>query len=509
MSGAGPDPRRLADVPVTDAWRAEVAALGPPARAALLARLDARLAAPPDGGPSVVAALAAVPGALDVRTADGVARWQRLFRTRGGADPVLEPALRAALDAGLPAGELAWTLEAVLAQVLDGTGRPDEAEARLRTVVRAARGSGTVVERGAFANLVWMCMNRGREAEALVLARHTLGVMRAAGDGWGEAILLDILGHLHGAADAWDDVRRCVEALDALAPRLAHEPDAARRLDGMRARHRARVAHAAGDLAGALARLDEALARAEGGRDVGVTRGLETTRVRMLLDAGRVEEAARRLAALRPAAAPGDGLEAAVLAARVAVAAAPADGARRATEAALAALGGAAPAGARLRAATELASAVRPRPELADLGARAYDAAAGAVVERLAELDAFVRETPEAAEPTVEDLRLLDTLRRRLLAEHAELARALVRLHASAAAGGPGALARIHDAGTGFVCVCAWCQRVRTRDGAWLTVQQFLPLAPRGPFEVTHGMCTTCYRQVDEAVDGRGPHAPG
>ena len=51
------------------------------------------------------------------------------------------------------------------------------------------------------------------------------------------------------------------------------------------------------------------------------------------------------------------------------------------------------------------------------------------------------------------------------------------------------------------VCGCAGCQRVRTRDGGWLPVQQFLPLAPRVPFEVTHGMCDACYHSLDVDAD--------
>jgi hypothetical protein len=143
--------------------------------------------------------------------------------------------------------------------------------------------------------------------------------------------------------------------------------------------------------------------------------------------------------------------------------------------------------GVRVRAATELAPSLRTRVDLADLVVRVYDVAAGAVVERLAELETFVRDTPEVGRPTPSDLRLLDAMRVRFLAEHAELGRALVRLHAAAGPGATDALARLHDVGTGFVCVCAWCQRV-TRDGGWLPVQQFLLLAPRGPFEVTHGV---------------------
>ncbi|MFO0934005.1 MAG: hypothetical protein U1E39_15060 [Planctomycetota bacterium] len=493
---------RLLAGPVNPAWRSAAAALPPADLERLAEGIDAlaRLDAPSRA--FAVEAYLGVPETLDPRRPGAVERWRFLF-DRTGANPRLEAPLRRALELGLPPGELTWTAKAVLAQRLDVDGRGDEAEALLREVLVAARSSGTRVERGALANLVWMCLNRGREAEALVLARYTLGRMVAAGDAWGEAILLDQLAHLYGWGHAWDEVRKVVEALGDLEPRA--DPGWRAKVAVMRERHLARIAHASGAIDDALAALDRAEAGVERAVEPGVLRGIGRTRVRMLLDAGRVEEAGRRLADLTATPA-GERVEEVVLHARVAVASAPPGPARRAVELALAMLAlrgpGAASPGVRVRTATELAPSLRTRADLADLVVRVYDVAAGAVVERLAELETFVRDTPEVARPTASDLRLLDAMRVRFLSEHAELGRALVRLHAASGPGATDALARLHDAGTGFVCVCAWCQRVRTRDGGWLPVQQFLPLAPRGPFEVTHGMCDACYRSLDADAEG-------
>lgn len=492
---------RLLTGPLDDAWRAAATGLPADDRARLLVGLDALPRDDPPARAFAIEAYLAVPDALDPRTAGAADRWRFLFDAAGG-QARLEAPLRRALEVGLPAGELTWTAQAVLAQRLDVDGRGEEAEALLREVLVAARGSGTRVERGTLANLVWMCLNRGREAEALVLARYTLRRMTAAGDAWGSAILLDQLAHLYGWAHAWDEVRKVVEALALLEPKA--DPAWRTKVVVMRERHQARIAHAAGAIDDALASLDRAEAGVVRAIEPGVLRGIARTRVRMLLDAGRVEEAGRRLDETR-ATPTVERVEEAVLRARVAVASAPPGPARREVELALAMLAmrgpGAASPGVRVRAATELAPSLRTRAELSDLVVRVYDVAAGAVVERLAELETFVRDTPEVGRPTPSDLRLLDAMRVRFLAEHAELGRALVRLHAAAGPGAADALARLHDVATGFVCVCAWCQRVRTRDGGWLPVQQFLPLAPRGPFEVTHGMCDACYRALDADAD--------
>lgn len=500
--------RRLLAGPMDDAWRAAAAGLAPSETEALADGLDGLSGLDAPSRAFAVEAYLAVPRVLDPRVRGAAGRWRFLFDAAGG-NPRLEAPLRSALAVGLPPGELTWTAKAVLAQRLDTDGRGDEAEALLREVLVAARGSGTRVERGTLANLVWMCLNRGREAEALVLARYTLERMVAAGDPWGEAILLDQLAHLYGWGHAWDEVRKAVEALGALEDRAA--PGWRAKVVVMRERHRARIAHATGAVDEALAALDRAEAGVVPTVEPGVLRGIARTRVRMLLDAGRVEEAGRRLDALH-ATPTVERVEEVVLRARVAVASAPPGPARREAELALAMLAlrgpGAASPGVRVRAATELAPSLRTRPDFADLVVRVYDVAAGAVVERLAELETFVRDTPEVGRPTPSDLRLLDAMRVRFLAEHAELGRALVRLHAAAGPDATDALARLHDVGTGFVCVCAWCQRVRTRDGGWLPVQQFLPLAPRGPFEVTHGMCDACYRSLDADADrtpDRGP----
>jgi hypothetical protein len=56
-----------------------------------------------------------------------------------------------------------------------------------------------------------------------------------------------------------------------------------------------------------------------------------------------------------------------------------------------------------------------------------------------------------------------------------------------------------------LTCICAWCQRVRTTDGVWLSIQQFLPLQLEGPIELTHGICDACI----PGVRGQIPTAPG
>jgi hypothetical protein len=266
---------RLLAGPVDDAWRAAAAGLPPADGARLLAGLDALPRGPAASRAFAIDAYLALPHALDPRAAGAAGRWAFLFDAAGG-QARLEAPLRRALELGLPAGELTWTAKAVLAQHLDVEGRGDEAEALLREVLVAARGSGTRVERGTLANLVWMCLNRGREAEALVLARYTLERMVAAKDTWGEAMLLDQLAHLYGWGHAWDEVRKVAEGLAALEGRA--DPSWRAKVVVMRERHLARIAHAAGGIDDALAALDRAEAGVVRAVEPGVFRGIAHAR---------------------------------------------------------------------------------------------------------------------------------------------------------------------------------------------------------------------------------------
>lgn len=53
--------------------------------------------------------------------------------------------------------------------------------------------------------------------------------------------------------------------------------------------------------------------------------------------------------------------------------------------------------------------------------------------------------------------------------------------------------------------ICSWCDRIQTGEGSWETIERYL--GNELNTEVTHGMCTDCYKREVEGLDaqeGRG-----
>lgn len=53
--------------------------------------------------------------------------------------------------------------------------------------------------------------------------------------------------------------------------------------------------------------------------------------------------------------------------------------------------------------------------------------------------------------------------------------------------------------------ICSWCDRIRTEDGSWKTIERYL--GEKMQTSVTHGLCPDCYgREMDglEREGGRG-----
>src|SRR5205085_2718704 len=114
------------------------------------------------------------------------------------------------------------------------------------------------------------------------------------------------------------------------------------------------------------------------------------------------------------------------------------------------------------------------RDELAAYAGRAYDLAASAAIERLAEVDRFLFAHPDVASPRPEDLAIFSDYRRRKSGEHEEIRAAVSRwLLAEARAGRRHVDAIAPD--SDFVVVCSWCNALRTRQGSWIPLLDFLP----------------------------------
>ena len=482
-----------------DTWTARVRALSEASCRDALAWADGQRTDPTRAGAGLAANVyRALADELDPAFPEGAERIAWLARN-GQALPELEGAYRRALAVGCLPRELGWIAKSLVAQIVGLRGETGEPERLLREILAEARGSGSRAELAAYATLTWLCLDRHQEAEALVLARRTLPLMERAGDVWGQAILTDYLGHLHTWSRDFPAVRRIVARLEELATQLTGESVAS--VVSMVRRHRAVLAHAEGDHELALREIEAGIDSAAGRGSRGTRGALELLRVRVLLDAGRALEASRHVEAIRAAGTTETSLAREMSAQRVRclLALSGPETAVPAAQELLASLReeGAARIGpARVaEVAVMIGNLLRSVRGAEAVGRRAYEIAATALLERLVEVDRFVRATPEAAQPTPDDLRLLEHLRTRALEGRGEVEAALTRLHEAAEREGRVLLPLLDGAG-GLACVCAWCKRVRTRDGVWLSVQQFLPLVSGGPLPLTHGMCRDCFDRM-------------
>ncbi len=352
-------------------------------------------------------------------------------------------------------------------------------------------------EATAFVRLARDCVDEGREFEALAASRRAEVLFTAIDEPFGVAVA-----RLHRSAviqDLMDWVRlpAAIAAVEQLLPRLAE-----REVNLLRVPLLDRRAHEAwsrGRIDDALRHVEEAEVRsldsAAAPTAFADPRTGALLRVLALVAGRRFDEAVaatdRALATGEPRDVRGLSLRAARLGARVAM------GADGVEEEAASILDDCTTGrrelspGRRRECATNVAHALAPRPSALRTMRRALDVAATAAFERAVEVDRFVHELPEAAPLLPEDVETLSDHRRATLTEQAALGTAVVLALEKAAEEGRSPLPMFGDA-DGLTCVCAWCQRVRTRDGLWLTVQQFLPLRSAGPVQLTHGICETC-----------------
>ncbi|MDH3591005.1 MAG: hypothetical protein OER88_03950, partial [Planctomycetota bacterium] len=115
---------------------------------------------------------------------------------------------------------------------------------------------------------------------------------------------------------------------------------------------------------------------------------------------------------------------------------------------------------------------------------RAFELASTACLQRIMQAHQASEEIPELAEATPEDWATLAGYRDRLAREQGDLLDA-VASHLKKGVPAFDLLAR-----DDFICICAWCRRVRTREQTWLPVAHFLPSDPSP--QVSHGICEVC-----------------
>ena len=124
-----------------------------------------------------------------------------------------------------------------------------------------------------------------------------------------------------------------------------------------------------------------------------------------------------------------------------------------------------------------------------DLCHRAYDLMAVAVLVTLKQADDCLRELPELGLAESECRGALARFRKQFRRDQSALLARVATLLSRRADGRLRSLLE-HPGREGFLPICAWCESVRTSEGAWLPLGHFIPR--EGPFEVTHGICPPC-----------------
>ncbi len=148
------------------------------------------------------------------------------------------------------------------------------------------------------------------------------------------------------------------------------------------------------------------------------------------------------------------------------------------------------PPGRRMRMASRIARDVGESMDDRLLAARAYEVAGAAALERMAELEVFRLEFPQAQSLSDEDAMLLDEYRQRFLGEHGSILDAVRRLFR----GDAEAVRVFREAVPGedpLLRACAWCGMVRGPEGLWVDLGES-SVPEGGSMQVSHGVCLTC-----------------
>ena len=373
------------------------------------------------------------------------------------------------------------------------------AEDEYRRVLDAVRGTESGVEREVTINLARLCANDGREFEALALATYARDESARAGDLWRLALaqmqMANALDGIEDYASIPAVLDRVEQALDLL------EPWQTARLRLSVVLHRARLAANLGDVDRARADLERAdvASRAANGQPV-PARIAWFVNVVALNAAGRFAEVEPWLERTPPS----EGmvrreLEYAEQRVRCLLALRPTPDGVEAAAALLAALGGA-PVGTvgvawRLRAAIDLGTRLASVAGASDLARSAWDLAGHAILIRLRQIENGMRVLPEVAAAGNEVFDLLTGYRERFRERHEQLLREV-----AAARPWPPVDGEIIAVESGVAVACAWCTRVRTVDGRWVPIRQFLPEEGE-QFTLSHGICKACWRRSDVALD--------
>ena len=481
----GPSPDDLATLPpdaLDAAWEIALATATDDDRAAWLEAADALREGPTDDKSRARAVYWAVRDSLEPREPADVPRILLILRSGLERDPTF--ALLATRAVGADDARLRHAAQICVAQCQSVAGYFADAEARLREVLSHVRGTGTRLERTAYASLAVVYHNQGREFEALMLTRIVLRLSKGADDPWEACVahqqhcaMLDALGDWDAMEAALADLSQALERAD---PPWAWTMW--RYIHG----ERAEAALERGDLEAARDSVEQMRAVVpEGVDDVAVPQWHPVLAARLALAEGRpaaalelVDDPALRsdgraeLVGVRAHFKTGESERAVERGRRLL------DNLAEEREV----WGGAAQ---RLRLSAAVAHAFEDHEaEPADVH-RAYDIAAEAAMRRIFELEHTLATLPDLAAVGREEMDTLATHRIRFRERHARLlARLTPHLQSEIGVGGAFAV------NEGHLRVCAWCHRIASRASQWLPVGHLLPAQAGVP--VTHTICPDC-----------------
>ncbi|MDJ0975523.1 MAG: hypothetical protein QNJ98_13765 [Planctomycetota bacterium] len=136
-----------------------------------------------------------------------------------------------------------------------------------------------------------------------------------------------------------------------------------------------------------------------------------------------------------------------------------------------------------------IARRLEARVELGDLAKRAYDAAAAALLARIQEVETFYRDGSAIYDLNGTERRVLGDLRQRMVERRGAFRESVTRLLLRSLHADDSVLTAYLD-DDDRIGLCAWCGRVRHRDGTWIPVGAFVPDDPL--LGLSHGICDAC-----------------
>jgi len=160
--------------------------------------------------------------------------------------------------------------------------------------------------------------------------------------------------------------------------------------------------------------------------------------------------------------------------------------------------------GQRIRYADEAGRLLRDACASPPDARRAFALAADGALRRVVEVERSMAALPELEGIQTADLRVLTDFRNRFVAEHGEILDHLASAYGGEAPPPSLLLPESDGSGETFFRACAWCRRVRSADGRWLPVGEFVP--DDRHLRISHGICRDCHSRWAERLSPP-PHA--